>query len=49
MLLNCESENQMITIIEKHDLVTNIFCVYGISMWETRQSTDCIQCEPLGF
>jgi hypothetical protein len=49
MLLNCESEKRMITIIENHDLVINILCVYVISMWETRQSTDYIRCKPLGF
>jgi hypothetical protein len=49
MLLNCESEKRMITIIEKHDLVMNILCVYVISMWETYQNTDYIYCKPLGF
>jgi hypothetical protein len=49
MLLNCESENRMITIIEKHDLVINILCIYVVSMWETHQSTDYIHCKPLGF
>jgi len=35
MLLNCESENRMIRIIEKHDLVINGLCVYVINMWKT--------------
>jgi hypothetical protein len=42
MLLNCESENWMITIIETHDLVINILCVCGIGKWETHQTTDHI-------
>jgi hypothetical protein len=42
MLLNCESENRMITIIETHNVFINILCVYGISKWETHQTIDYI-------